>query len=113
MLWLLALHGCNASDDIPAPTIASIFPDQGTSGQPVTIVGSGFCQQPAPEEGEEVDPLACDHVGDVVFDSTPATLGSYTDTSIEAIVPDLPPGSVLVVVRVAGRVTRGVSFQSM
>ena len=107
---LALASACSANDDVPSPTIGSLFPDHGAPGDSVTIMGSGLCQQPAPEEGEDVDPLRCDHIGDVVFDNSPATLTQYLDMSIGVTVPDLEAGPATVIVRVAGRSTRGAAF---
>jgi hypothetical protein len=57
-----------------------------------------------------LDPLACAHTGQVIFDSVPATVGPYTDVSIVAEVPDLGRGEVVVHVTVAGRTSNGVTF---
>jgi hypothetical protein len=95
---------CNA--DVPPPMISSVFPDHSRPGTQVTIEGSSFCQQAEEDE----DPLACENVGGVVFDQSPAEVLQYLDTSISVTVPEAPPGSVRIVIQVAGRTSDGVGF---
>jgi hypothetical protein len=107
---LVCVAACSFNDDIPPPRIASITPDHGRPGASVVVAGSSFCQQPAPDPGDEVDPLACRMTGTLRFAVAPASLGLYTDTSISAIVPELGPGTVKVHLEVGGRSSNGVSF---
>jgi hypothetical protein len=104
-LALLVAAGCSANDDIPAPMIASVTPQQAVPGTNVVIAGTNFCQQP-----ESEDPLACAHVGVVLFGSQPSTLGQYEDTTISADVPALTPGETTVFVSVGGKMSNGADF---
>lgn len=106
----IAAAACSASDDIHAPHIASLTPDHAAPGVQVQIDGSWFCAQPEPEPGEEVDPLACAHVGAVSFATQDAVAAIYLDAEILVEVPAVAPGEVAVRVSVAGRMSNRVSF---
>lgn len=108
MAWL-ALSACSANDDFPSPAIASVQPDSGMPGAIVTVSGSYLCQQPR-VDGSDVDPLACEHMGTVMFGTAPGVVASYTDTMAIVEVPSLAPGNVGVVVSVAGRSSNQISF---
>jgi hypothetical protein len=103
----LVMLGCNA--DVPAPMIASVFPDHGRPGTSVMIEGNHFCQQPA-DPGDDQDPLACDNTGTVSFDQQPAEVLQYLDTAIMVTVPEHDPNPVNVVVHVLGRTSNDVTF---
>src|SRR6185503_13890561 len=105
---LVPAAACTAADDIPAPHISGVAPNPVTAGGTVQIDGNAFCAQPEPEPGEE-DPLACDHVGAVMFDAMPTTAALYTDTQIMVEVPTLP-GETHVAVSVAGRQSNWVDL---
>jgi hypothetical protein len=110
LLASLAPVACTANDDIPAPAIASVTPNQATPGTPVVIAGSYFCQQTEAGSGE-TDPLACRVTGAVLFGTAQTDAQQYTDTSITVDVPQLAAGTVSVAVTVAGRVSNSVDFQ--
>jgi hypothetical protein len=97
--------GCSANDDVPAPQVSSVTPDQAAPGSTVVVNGSDFCQQAATSE----DPLACDNMGGVVFGVEHATSVQYTDTSITVEVPG-GAGTVQLAVSVAGRTSNAISF---
>jgi len=78
-------------------------------GAIVTVSGSYLCQQPR-VDGSDVDPLACEHMGTVMFGTAPGVVASYTDTMAIVEVPSLAPGNVGVVVSVAGRSSNQISF---
>ncbi|HEY5945760.1 MAG TPA: IPT/TIG domain-containing protein [Kofleriaceae bacterium] len=101
---LVSICACSASDDIPAPRIATISPDHGPAGAGVRITGEYFCQQLETE-----DPLACAQMGTVHFGTTIATLTTYTDSEVMAEVP-AGTGNVRVTISVAGRISNGVTF---
>lgn len=107
MRWLvvLAMLGCSANDDIPAPLIASLNPNHGPPGAVIMINGSYFCQQPMVGE----DPV-CDAVGTVNFGASPGIVSAYTDTSIMVEVPDGVSGQVPVSVTAAGKTSNSVTF---
>ncbi|HEU4730171.1 MAG TPA: IPT/TIG domain-containing protein [Kofleriaceae bacterium] len=108
--WIgcVALHACSANEDIPAPAISTLQPDRGTPGSIVTVSGANLCQQP--RDGSDVDPLACAHVGTVVFGTTPGIATVYADTTVMAEVPALPAGEFGVMVSVAGRSSNSLGF---
>ncbi len=104
MFGLLA--GCSASDDIPAPMIASIVPDNGAPGEVVTLSGDYFCQQPPVDDG---DPT-CDISGTVVFGTVPGTPSTWSDVTIMIEVPQGVTGHADVTVTAAGRTSNSVGF---
>jgi hypothetical protein len=106
--WI-AGSACSANDDVPAPTISAVQPDHAAPGATVTVSGSSLCQSPR-TSGSDVDPLACDHLGTVMFDTTPGVATSYTDTTAVVEVPSLPPGPLDVAISVAGRSSNGIHF---
>ena len=108
-LVVLVVGACTANDDVPAPAVGGITPNHAAPGTAVVISGSYFCQQPESSSGE-TDPLACEHMGAVVFGVEPTTPQNYTDTSITVSVPQQQPGMVQVGVSVAGRSSNTVSF---
>lgn len=111
IIWsTLLLAGCTANDDIHAPAISNVNPARASAGTSVVLSGSWFCQQPEPDEEDEVDPLACDHVGTVQFDSSPVSPTEYTDVTITVEVPDISPGSYAVRVSVSGRTSNNVEL---
>ena len=67
--------------EAPIPTVylTSLSPGSGTAGSTVTLVGQGFG--------------ASKGTGSVVFGSTAATVTSWTDARIDAVVPATPPGA--------------------
>jgi len=105
---LLAVAACSFNDDVPAPAISAVIPDHGVAGILVTVTGSYLCQQP--RTGGDDDPLACAHVGGVMFDTIPAIATAYTDTTVMAEVPMLPAGRSSVIVAVAGRSSNSIGF---
>jgi hypothetical protein len=111
LVALLSMAACAANDDVPPPAIASITPDEARAGTSVLIAGSHFCQQPAPEDDGERDPLACRMMGSVRFGVDDGQIDHYTDTSIMVTVPELPRGEVRVHVVVGGRVSNSVDFR--
>jgi IPT/TIG domain-containing protein len=108
MIAWLGWAACSANDDVPAPTISAVQPDHAVPGASVTVSGSFLCQ--APRSGSDVDPLACDHVGTVLFGTTPSLAASYTDTAVVVEVPSLPPGPLDIAVSVAGRSSNSLPF---
>lgn len=102
---MILLAACSANDDIPAPQLSAVTPDQATAGTVVVVTGSYFCQQPGTTE----DPLACDNVGTVLFGTASGNVAQYADTSIMVEVPG-GTGPVQVTVAVAGRTSNGVDF---
>ena len=106
--WVVVC-ACSANDDVPAPSIGAVLPDHAIPGATVMVSGSYLCQAPR-TGGEDVDPLACEHVGVVLFDAAPGTVTSYTDTLVQVGVPALAPGRFSVVVSVAGRSSNLVGF---
>jgi uncharacterized protein (TIGR03437 family) len=104
----IALAACSANDDIRAPTISAVMPGRGAPGTFVTVTGSDLCQQP--HTGGDDDPLACAHVGTLLFDTVPAVATAYGDTMVMAEVPQLATGEVSVSVSVAGRSSNRLSF---
>jgi hypothetical protein len=109
-IGLVVIAACTANDDIHAPHLATVQPDQAPSGTQVQLTGAYFCAQPEPEPGEEIDPLRCDHVGSVVFGTSTALVSIYTDSSILAEVPALPVGDIDIYVSVDGRVSNTLGF---
>lgn len=108
---LAVVHvACSANDDVPAPAIASVSPARAMIGSAIAISGSGFCQQPLEDDGDEQDPLACAHVGTVQFGTASVSPVEYADTVVTAVIPDLPPGAIEVRISVAGRATNAVSL---
>jgi hypothetical protein len=107
ILWL-GLSACSANDDVPAPAIGAVQPDHAAPGASVTVSGSALCQEPRTDG--DGDPLACDQVGTVLFDTAPGVATSYTDTAVTVEVPSLPPGPVDLSISVAGRSSNHVSF---
>jgi hypothetical protein len=109
LIGWLALSACSANDDVPAPSISGMQPDHGMPGITATVSGSYLCQQPQ-ADGGDVDPLACIHIGTVMFGTTPGVVLSYTDTMATVQVPALTPGAIDVGVLVAGRNSNRISF---
>jgi hypothetical protein len=109
LIGWLALSACSANDDVPAPSISGMQPDHGMPGITVTVSGSYLCQQPR-ADGSDVDPLACMHIGTVMFGTAPGVVVSYTDTMATVEVPALPSGTVDVSVSVTGRNSNRIGF---
>jgi uncharacterized protein (TIGR03437 family) len=109
---LAGLAACGVNDDIPAPVLSSISPDHAAVGAAVTISGTNLCQQSTDGSGE-TDPLACAHTGSVSFGTMPATVTSYSDTSITATVPSVPAGDSPVSVATGGKTTNTVDFTAV
>jgi hypothetical protein len=107
MRWLIlvAMLGCSASDDIPAPLVAALNPNHGPPGAVIMLTGNYFCQQPLTGEDN-----VCDAVGTVNFGATPGIVSAYTDTSIMVEVPDGLSGQVPVSVTAAGKTSNSVTF---
>lgn len=108
---LASLAACTANDDVPAPRLSSIVPVRATPGTAVMLFGDHLCQQPDTGGSDEEDPLACANTGLVDFDRVPGAVGTYTDTAVTAIVPDLPAGNADVAVVVLGRRSNGIELQ--
>jgi len=108
LIGWLALSACSANDDVPSPAINSVQPDHAAPGTTVTVSGSYLCQGPRTEI--DGDPLACEHVGTVMFDTTPGMVTSYTDSTVLVDVPGLAPGGVSMAVSVAGRSSNRIGF---
>jgi len=102
---LVVLVACSSNDDVPAPQVAAVTPDQAAAGTVVTVTGSFFCQQ---ADGSD-DPLACDNTGEVRFGTASGSIAEYTDSEIMVEVPG-GAGSVQVTVAVAGRTSNSVDF---
>jgi hypothetical protein len=109
LISLLVVSACSANDDVPAPAIAAVQPDHAVPGTTVQVSGSYLCQAPR-TGGNDVDPLACEHMGAVMFDTAPGLVTSYTDTLVLVDVPALPAGRSSVVVSVAGRSSNRLDF---
>jgi len=109
LLGWLVVSACSANDDVPAPAIAAVSPDHAAPGASVTVSGSYLCQDPR-AEGSDIDPLACGHVGAVMFDAAPGRVISYTDTAVLVEVPSLAPGRFGVTISVAGRSSNRFGF---
>lgn len=105
--WL-GWAACSANDDVPVPTSRAVQPDHAVPGATVTVSGSSLCQMP--QSGSDVDPLACDHVGTVLFGTTPSLAASYGDTAVVVEVPSLPPGPLDLAISVAGRSSNSLQF---
>jgi hypothetical protein len=105
---VLLVAACSANDDVPAPGISAVTPGHGVPGTFVTVTGNALCQQP--RDSGEGDPLACAHLGSVLFGATPGSVTMYADTMVMAEVPQLAPGKASVVVTVAGRSSNSVDF---
>jgi len=107
MRWALVVFvaACSASDDFPAPQIASVTPQQAMPGASVVIAGSYFCHQS--EEDEQTQP--CTMMGAVYFGNTVATALQYEEMSITAEVPD-GTGSTDIAVVVAGEHSNTIAF---
>jgi hypothetical protein len=103
---LIVTAACSFSDDVPAPSVASVAPTHAVVGAVVTITGNHFCQRP--DTGNE-DPT-CAATGTVSFGVSPGTTVSWSDVAIAAEVPSLPPGPVGVMVAAGGRSSNGVTF---
>ncbi len=103
---MLVVLGCSANDDVPAPLIATVVPDQAPVGATVMVTGEYFCQQP--NTGSD-DPT-CDVSGSVRFDVVPGTPSSWSDTAIMVEVPSGVSGAAPVSVIAAGRVSNSVAF---
>ncbi len=104
MIALLA--SCAASEDVPAPQVASISPTRATPGTIVMLAGSYFCQRP--DNGQE-DPT-CAATGTVEFATAPATATSWADNAIMVEVPSGMTGSVDVSITASGRISNSISF---
>jgi Cellulose binding domain/Glycosyl hydrolase family 12/IPT/TIG domain len=78
------------------PSIASISPASGTAGSSVTLTGTNF----GSTQGSST----------VNFGVTPATVTSWSNTSITATVPNLTAGAVSVSVTVGGTTSNSVSY---
>jgi len=102
----LVFAACSANDDVPAPIVAAVTPDQAAPGAIVTVSGSYFCQRP---EGVTDDPN-CDVAGTVRFGEVPAVPTTWEDTSIMVEVPDGITGQAGVQVIAAGRTSNTVGF---
>ncbi|HTR56075.1 MAG TPA: IPT/TIG domain-containing protein [Kofleriaceae bacterium] len=102
----VALAACSANDDVPAPIVAAVTPDQGQPGAIVTVTGSYFCQRP---EGTTDDPN-CDVAGTVHFGAVPATPSTWSDTAIMVEVPEGISGEEAVQVTADGRTSNTVGF---
>lgn len=102
---LMLVAACSASDDFPAPQIASVNPQHATAGAAVVIAGSYFCHQS--EEDPQADP--CTMMGTIYFGTTVATALQYEETSITAEVPD-GTGTADITLIVAGERSNAVSF---
>ncbi|HEY6180375.1 MAG TPA: IPT/TIG domain-containing protein [Kofleriaceae bacterium] len=99
---------CSINDDVPAPAISAVTPDHGVPGTLVTVTGSYLCQQPRGNNDD--NPLACAHVGTLLFDTLPASASAYGDAAVTAEVPALPVGRSSVAVAVAGRSSNRLGF---
>ena len=107
---ILVAVGCTGNDDIHAPRIAAVTPTRATIGTSIVLTGNYFCQQPEVHGDDEVDPLGCEHVGNVQFGASPVGTDSYTDTMIVVEVPDTPAGPIQLRVGVAGRTSNSVEL---
>lgn len=103
----IALAGCSANDDIPAPQIANVVPSHAPSGQVVVVNGMYFCQRP--QGGSDQDPN-CTVIGTVAFGGVPGTAVSWTDSAIMVEVPQAVAGRADVQVTAAGRTSNSVAF---
>lgn len=100
------LASCAASEDVPAPQVASISPARATPGTIVMLAGSYFCQRP--DNGQE-DPT-CGSTGTVEFATVPAVSTTWADNAIMVEVPSGTTGTVDVSVTAAGRISNSLSF---
>ncbi len=105
-LCIALLASCAASDDVPAPQVASISPTRAVPGAIVMLAGSYFCQRP--DNGQE-DPT-CDAPGTVEFGTEPATSTTWADNAIMVEVPSGALGDVDVSVTASGRISNSISF---
>ncbi len=97
---------CSANDDVPAPLISNVTPDQAIAGQVVTVNGSYFCQRPA---GTTDDPN-CNVAGTVHFGAAPGTPTDWQDTAILVEVPAEVSGVANVEVVAGGKTSNTVAF---
>ena len=81
---------------LPVPAISSTSPASGTAGTAVTISGSNFG--------------ATQGTGSVTFSGTAASITSWSNTSIVAVVPALTSSGNIVVTSGNGIASNGVSF---
>ena len=100
ILLILVCAGCNLFVPSPAPTV-TLVPSSGIVNSRITIVGTGF--------GGTQD------TGYVALDGVPASILSWSDTSITARVPLLPtpdgqPETVAVVVAAGDKTVGRGSF---
>ena len=96
--------GCSSGDDdddgsTPPPLVlSSIVPASGLVGTSVVLTGTGFGDTAAGNQ--------------VLFGAAPATVTSWADTSIQAVVPAAAPaGPVNVTVAVGGTTSNAVPFE--
>lgn len=104
---VLALAACSLNDDVPAPIVSSVSPDQAAPGTVVVVYGSYFCQRP--QDGSNDDPN-CTSTGTVTFNNIPATPSNWTDTAISVEVPPGASGEADVQVTADGKESNSVGF---
>lgn len=102
---MLFLAACSASDDFPAPQIASVSPQSAAPGSSVVISGNYFCHQTEEDPGAQ----PCTMMGAIYFGSTLANALQYEETSITAEVPD-GMGTTDITLTVAGEQSNSASF---
>jgi uncharacterized protein (TIGR03437 family) len=108
LAWtLLAMSACSLNDDVPAPIVSSVTPDQAAPGTVVIVSGTFFCQRP--QNGSNDNPN-CTATGTVTFGSAPATPSNWTDTAISVEVPQGNSGQVPVQVTANGVESNTVAF---
>ena len=99
------LGACTAGDDVPAPHISALIPDQAPGGAVIEITGNYFCQLPDVRED-----VPCTITGAVEFGTVPGTATLWTDTLIMVEVPQGLTVPVRVRVLAGGHTSNSITF---
>jgi hypothetical protein len=102
---LVALSACTAGDDVHAPQVGSVTPDQAPAGGVVRVAGAYFCQVPVVAED-----VPCDVSGSVLFGTVPGIPTLWTDTEIMVEVPEGLTMPVQLRVTAGGHTSNSVTF---
>ena len=106
VVMLVAMLGaCTAGEDVPAPHVATVTPDQAPPGAVVRVTGEYFCQAPVVAED-----VPCDVAGTVQFGTVPGTATLWSDTEIMVEVPQGPTTPVPLRVVAGGKSSNSVTF---
>jgi hypothetical protein len=104
---VLVAGACSLNDDVPAPIVAAVTPDQAAPGTVVVVSGSYFCQRPQNGSNDNPD---CTVTGTITFGGVPATPSNWTDTAISVEVPLGVSGQSAVAVTANGKESNSVGF---